>query len=44
MTPKGVEVHEPDPTDLTLPVDERRELIGWAAECIHRLPRRGTGL
>lgn len=30
-------LHEPDSTDLTLPVDDRRELIAWAAECIHRL-------
>lgn len=35
MTHGGL--HEPDPTDLTLAVDDRRELIAWAAECIHRL-------
>ncbi|HLR55865.1 MAG TPA: hypothetical protein VK096_03795 [Actinomycetales bacterium] len=28
---------EPDPTDLTLSDYDRRELIGWAADCVRRL-------
>lgn len=27
----------PDPKDLTLSIDERRELIVWAADCMYRL-------
>lgn len=27
----------PDPADLTLPDEDRRALIGWAADCIWRL-------
>ncbi|NMM90363.1 hypothetical protein B2J88_39560 [Rhodococcus sp. SRB_17] len=28
---------QPDPNDLTLSEEDRRELIGWAAGCIYRL-------
>ena len=27
----------PDPKDLTLSIDERRELIVWAADCMYRI-------
>lgn len=35
MTPGGLD--EPDPTDLTLSEEDRRELIVWAADCMRRL-------
>ena len=36
-TPDVPATSNPDPTDLTLSEEHRKELIGWAARCVTRL-------
>lgn len=36
-TPDVPATSNPDPTDLTLSEEHRKELIGWAARCVARL-------
>ena len=36
-TPDVPAISNPDPTDLTLSEEHRKELIGWAARCVARL-------